>query len=113
VPRGAHIDQQATASARLARVLRDRRSFISPEGKVYLYGPDIRRARARVFGRQEGLCCDCGKELCFDETGFGLEMELSHRKPRSLGGDDSDENLCARDRFCHRRADLHGAPGHF
>jgi 5-methylcytosine-specific restriction endonuclease McrA len=115
MPRGAHIDHQATASARLSRVLRDRRSFMATDGRVFLEGKDVRRARARVFGRDEGLCIDCGKEVSFDQgvMPFGSDMEMSHVKPRSLGGDDSDANLATLCRPCHRKRDLHDCPGHF
>jgi 5-methylcytosine-specific restriction endonuclease McrA len=115
MPRGAHLDVQATASARLSRVLRDKRSFIALDGRVFLEGKDVRRARARVFGRDEGECVDCSREVNFD-TWEGLTypgMELSHEKPKSLGGDDSDANLRTRCRTCHRKRDLHGQPGHF
>jgi 5-methylcytosine-specific restriction endonuclease McrA len=128
-PRGSHLDVEATASARLTRVLRDRRSFIATDGRVFLEGKDVRRARARVFGRDEGMCVDCGAEVRFDNSGFwsaaeltdmgygcGVDfgvMELSHEKPKSLGGDDSDENLRTRCRRCHRKKDGHGQDLHF
>jgi hypothetical protein len=132
MPRGAHIDHTATASARASQVrsldpggavtrtpdtgvLRDRRSFISTDGRVFLEGKDVRRARARVFGRDEGLCVDCGEDVWFEDwtMGLGMTMELSHEKPKSLGGDDSDANLRTRCRRCHRKKDLHGCEGHF
>lgn len=115
MPRGSHIDREATAQARASRILRDRNSFIATDGRVFLAGRDVRRARARVFGRDEGECVDCHKEVLFDgDAGYFLSaMELSHQKPKSLGGDDSDSNLATRCRPCHRRRDLHGCEGHF
>jgi 5-methylcytosine-specific restriction endonuclease McrA len=116
MPRGAHIDHTATALARLSKAIRDRRSFIAEGGRVFLEGKDVRRARARVFGRDEGECVDCGREVLFDDGWapyLWAIMELSHQKPRSLGGDDSDANLATRCRPCHRKRDLHGCPGHF
>ena len=113
MPRGSHLDVEATASARLSRVLRDRRSFIATDGRVFLEGKDVRRARARVFGRDEGLCVDCGEEVVFDESAFGRIMEWSHEQPRSLGGGDEDSNTRTRCRPCHRKKDLHGCEGHY
>jgi hypothetical protein len=116
MPRGAKLDLEATAQARASRVLRDPRSFIAVGGRVFLAGKDVRRARARVFGRDEGECVDCHNEVVFDDRGnFGgfRVMELSHQKPKSLGGDDSDANLATRCRPCHRKRDLHGCEGHF
>lgn len=115
MPRGAHVDQALTAQARTEGRLHDRRSFIAPDGRVFLEGQDVRRARARVFGRDEGCCVDCGKEVLFDgdAMGFMPTMELSHEKPKSLGGDDSDANLKTRCRADHRKHDLHGENGHY
>jgi hypothetical protein len=121
MPRGAKTDYEATASARLSRVLRDRRSFIAlPDEngyrRVFLEGKDVRRARARVFGRDEGMCVDCGHEVEWNDDPYDFRtylMELSHEKPKSLGGDDSDANLRTRCRRCHRKKDLHGCEGHY
>ena len=114
VPRGAHIDKAATVLAYDSKVIRDRRSFIATDGRVFLEGKDVRRARARVFGREEGVCVDCGRDVTFDDIGLPfLVMELSHEKPRSLGGDWSDKNLKCRCRPCHRKHDLHGQEGHY
>lgn len=82
MPRGAHLDVQATAQARQSRRLHDPRSFIATDKRVFLEGQDVRRARARVFGRDEGHCVDCGREVLFDDvglwpTGCGFVMEMA------------------------------------
>src|ERR1700758_666263 len=109
MPRGAKIDSLATVDARNSRRFKDPRSFISTDGRIFLAGYDVRRARARVFGRDEGECITCHKPVMFDDqgygTGFGLVMELAHLKPKSLGGDWNDLNLATKCRRCHRAAD--------
>lgn len=98
------------------RKLKDRRSFISTDGRRFLFGEGIRLARRRVYLRDNGRCVDCGRVLFLDlsfslhESVYPLPMELSHQKPKSLGGDDSDKNLRSRCHRCHVKHDGHGQP---
>lgn len=104
--RWAHRDREATRAAGF----KDRRSFVGYNSKgryVRLFGRDMSELRVTVMERDGWKCQDCGV------SNFDQPLELSHNKPKSLGGDDTAENLAARCRFCHRKRDGHGCPMHF
>ena len=71
---------------------------------IRLKGAAMSELRRKVFARDENRCVDCMSRW---------NLELSHNIPRSLGGEDTEENTACRCRDCHRLRDLHGEPGHF
>lgn len=73
-----------------------------------LRGQQMSALRARCYARDEGKCVDCGRNDVVWEP-----LELSHDIPRSLGGEDTEENCHMRCRTCHRKRDHHGQPGHY
>lgn len=115
MPRGARVDLRATKAAKL----KDRRSFVSIEGKLYLRGKDLSEMRERVFERDGWKCVDMPKSVSFKDRCTG-KLELSHKirkssgstKENSLGSDDM-ENLVCRCTYHHRLHDLRGNDGHF
>lgn len=62
------------------------------------------KLRKAVFARDGNRCVDCGSMYW---------LELSHNKPRSLGGPDTMRNCRVRCRRCHVKRDGHGQPMHF
>ncbi len=51
--------------------------------------------RAKVWERDEGVCCDCGR--------FSPRWQHDHARPLSMGGADTLENSVTRCQSCHRR----------
>ena len=95
MPRAAKRDPLETAN----RGFLDPRSFISNDGREFLYGEDVSVRRHEVWERCGGFCERMG---C--NRGISEEVaHLHHVKMRSKGGDESMRNLemlCAR---CHKK----------
>lgn len=105
----AHKDREATKAAKF----KDRRSWVgsNSEGRyVRLFGKDMVALRNLVFERDRFRCVDCGPDYRF---GIQHLLELSHDRPRSLGGSDTEENTHCRCRKHHRIRDGRGQPMHF
>lgn len=85
MPRGAKRDNEETARACYA----DDRSFVSLDGKEFLYGEDWKAQRQRVFFLDKGVCQYC-------HTPIDVEYEAwtaDHITKRSDGGSDDLANL--------------------
>src|ERR1700730_3127078 len=95
VPRGAKRDPLQT----LTRAYLDPRSFVSRDGRIFLYGEDVGVVRSEVWDRSGGFCQEPGCNRCISEETF----EMHHIKFKSKGGDDSKANLRACCKKCHRR----------
>lgn len=82
-------------------------AMLKAQQPIRLKGKQMASLRARVFERDKG-CVDA-------QVGVKChwKLELSHDKPRSLGGEDTEENCHCRCVLHHRLRDLHGAPGHY
>lgn len=76
---------------------------------IRVSGPDMRWLRKACYEREGQKCYDCGMWLRWD-AGYWNSMEMSHQVPRSLGGEDTLENVRARCRPCHINRDGHGQP---
>lgn len=99
--------------------------MLKADQPIRLKGRAMSQLRERVFARDKG-CVDAGKIMkpglvLDDHPGVSAPvvyscagpLELSHDKPRSLGGEDTEENCYVRCQRHHRLRDLHGMPGHF
>lgn len=95
MPRAAKIDPLAT----IGRGFLDPRSFVSRDGRQFLYGEDTSVRRHEVWERCGGFCEKMGCNRCISEE----TSHMHHMRPRSKGGDESFGNLqmlCAR---CHKK----------
>jgi 5-methylcytosine-specific restriction endonuclease McrA len=66
--------------------------------RIEIERPAIKRnagLRAKVFSRDQGVCCDCGR--------YSSKWEHDHAVPLHLGGADTLDNAVTRCRSCHRR----------
>ena len=97
---------QATADGPHERsnVVTKERWIMQKRRVIRLQGKAMSELRRKVFARDGYRCVDCMSIY---------HLELSHNVPRSLGGEDTEENTACRCRECHRERDLHGCPGHF
>lgn len=98
MPRAAKVDPMAT----LKRAFLDPRSFISRDGRQFLYGEDTSVRRHEVWERCGGFCEVPGCRRAISEE----SMHMHHDKERSKGGDESMGNLVASCWPCHKR--IHG-----
>lgn len=102
MPRSAKRDPLGTIS----KCYLDPRSFVSRDGREFLYGEDTSVRRHMVWERCGGFCerQDCNR--CISEETF----HMHHKKPRSKGGAENLDNLealCTRcHKFMHRDRDL-------
>ena len=83
---------------------------------IRLKGKKMSDLRARVFKRDKG-CVDKGLTFLIGDIASIPEcygpLELSHDKPRSLGGEDTEVNCHCRCWRHHRLRDGHGCDLHF
>jgi hypothetical protein len=68
MPRGAQKDEAVTKMLRDNGLLLEKRSFVSRDAHLYLFGEDKVVQRQRVFNRDRGFCRKCGR-LCAWEAG--------------------------------------------
>lgn len=66
---------------------KDRRSYITIQGKRFLFGIDKSALRMRCYERAQGACCKCGRFTGWEHG------EMDHEIPLGQGGDDSDSNV--------------------
>jgi 5-methylcytosine-specific restriction endonuclease McrA len=95
MPRSAKRDPLGT----IERCFLDPRSFISRDGREFLYGEDTSVRRNEIWERSGGFCEEPGCNRCIDEE----TMEMHHIRHKSKSGDDSKANLRACCRRCHRK----------
>lgn len=93
--RAAKKDPMETVS----RCFLDPRSFISKDGRQFLYGEDTSVRRHEVWERCGGFCEMNGCNRPITEE----SMHMHHDKERSRGGDESMGNLVAACAPCHKR----------
>jgi|GEM_PF-5077072 5-methylcytosine-specific restriction endonuclease McrA len=100
VERSRH-DSEATRLKRLATAPRKPRSVVT-RTTSFLRNPDV---IAQVLFRAEGECERCGKPAPFrKDLDAAPYLEVHHRIPLALGGDDTVENAIALCPNCHRHA---------
>lgn len=88
------VDPVATHAA----AFMDKRSYITLDGKEFLFGEDMKARRLDVFERDGYICQICHKPCICDDA------ELDHFPiTRGRGGDDSITNLRAVHGHCHRK----------
>ncbi len=91
--RSAHkVDPDLTR----ARGFSDRRSYVTLDGKEFLFGVDVGHRRNEVYERDRGICQLCGSPVAMDY------WEMDHRLSRGKGGDDSLGNLRVVHSQCHK-----------
>ena len=90
-----HRDEPLIAERRASGVYEDQRSYVSTDGREYLFGHDIRNRRWDVWERDQRRCVSCSMLLALNQ------MHMDHKKARSAGGDDRTENLQTMCPRCH------------
>src|SRR2546430_5949562 len=63
MPRGAKRDRATTQVMRF----HDPRSFVATDGRIFLYGLDIKFMRLRVYQRADGRCYECARKVRWDD----------------------------------------------
>jgi ribosomal protein S27AE len=95
MPRHAKPDKFKTGALRAGGFFRDKRSFMSVDEKLFLYGVDMSAQRKRVLERDEKCCVVCGKFV-------GNNGEADHFPvSRGRGGSDDMDNLRTSCGRCH------------
>ena len=95
MPRHAKPDKFKTDALRTGGEFCDKRSFISVDGKLFLYGVDMSAQRKRTLERDEKCCAVCGKFV-------GNKGEVDHFPvSRGRGGSDDIDNLRTSCTRCH------------
>lgn len=103
---------QKYCSRSCARAAYNRKHFQGPNnpnwrgGRAHSYGPGWKEIRQHVRERDR-VCQRCGKTP--EENGRALDVH--HKGPHRLTGDNSMRNLVALCRSCHMRAIDHGRKG--
>ena len=93
MPRGHKKD--AIETARVG--FRNKHSFVSLDGKLFLKGKDWHQQVMEVFTRDNHKCRGCGKDM-----DWGYEwVDVHHVQHRSKGGSDDLANLILLCRDCH------------
>jgi len=77
--------------------------FASSLGLLALAVTD--RARRKIIKQQEGECGDCGVHA-------RNKLEIHHKLPQSMGGDDSPSNLIGLCHTCHIKWDYEAQKNH-
>jgi len=75
---------------------------------VKLKGRDYSLLKRKIYARDNGRCVDCDIWLPLTICGVFDPFNcanLSHIKPKSLGGGDTEENTVIRCFECHRKYD--------
>ena len=90
-----HRDEPLIAERRAAGVYEDPRSYVSTDGREYLFGIDKVARYREVWDRDERRCVDCSRSLTFEE------MHPHHVIRRSAGGSDDALNLVTLCGSCH------------
>jgi hypothetical protein len=93
---GLRKDHAATAIARLEKLMRDPRSHITLDNRIFLFGVDMTERRREIWERDKRRCVLCGDLVSWDQ--FHLDH---HPVSRGQGGDDSLKNLRTLDQKCH------------
>jgi 5-methylcytosine-specific restriction endonuclease McrA len=88
------IDPLATSR----RAFIDPESFVTRDGREYLYRADLSNRRRDVFERSGGFCERIGCNRCITAQ----TMKLHHKKARVKGGAENMDNLLALCRRCDR-----------
>jgi 5-methylcytosine-specific restriction endonuclease McrA len=102
MPRAAKKDSLAT----LSRCFLDPRSFMSKDGREFLYGEDMSVRRHEVFERSGGFCEEpgCSRQIFEDLTSdHPNALHVHHIKFRSKGGAENMKNLQATCTRCHKK----------
>lgn len=94
--------------------------MLKAQQPIRLRGKAMEKLRRACFERDKD-CVDKGKTVVMHVRGFIFMKdvscqgphELSHDKPRSLGGEDTLENCHRRCQLHHRLRDGHGCDLHF
>lgn len=71
------------------------------------------KKRAEVFGRDGGVCRECGTEVVLGRYDEGVTAHIHHIEHQSVGGGDSLSNLVTLCRECHLEKHSHGVGGDF
>ena len=102
MPRAAKKDPLAT----IGRGFLDPRSFVSRDGRQFLYGEDMSVRRHEVFERSGGFCEEpgCNRQI-YEELPHEHPnaLHVHHIKPRSKGGAEDMANLQAACTRCHKK----------
>ena len=85
------IDPLATST----RGFMNSESFVTRDGREFLYGADASLRRHEIFERCNGFCERTGCNRCITEA----TMRLHHKKSRVKGGAENMDNLLA---LCQR-----------
>jgi hypothetical protein len=102
MPRAAKRDPLGT----MRRNFLDPRSFMSRDGREFLYGEDASLRRHEVFERSGGFCEEPGCNREIDEhlpSAHPNSFHCHHVKHRSKGGAENLNNLQAACKRCHDR----------
>jgi 5-methylcytosine-specific restriction endonuclease McrA len=102
MPRAAKKDQLATTG----RGFLDPRSFMSKDGREFLYGEDMSVRRHEVFERSGGFCEEPGCNRQIDEelpSDHPNSLHVHHVRHRSKGGAENMNNLQAACKRCHAK----------
>lgn len=102
MPRAAKKDPLTTMN----RCFLDPRSFISRDGREFLFGEDMSVRRHEVFERSGGFCEEpgCNREIFEDlPVKHPNAFHCHHLKFRSKGGAENITNLQAACTRCHEK----------
>jgi 5-methylcytosine-specific restriction protein A len=93
------LRSQAERQQRLARASKRPKTY-DVRNRVYSRNPDV---IAEVLFQARGVCQGCNKEAPFTRSADGAPyLEVHHRIPLAMGGDDTVENAIALCPNCHR-----------
>jgi HNH endonuclease len=102
MPRAAKRDPLETVQ----RAFLDPRSFVSNDGREFLFGEDMSVRRHEVFERSGGFCEEpgCNREINeYLPTEHPNALHVHHIKHRSKGGAENMSNLQAACTRCHKK----------
>ncbi|HCQ48829.1 MAG TPA: endonuclease [Achromobacter sp.] len=77
-----------------------KRSHLRGSRRERGYGPEWDRLRSLILKRDRHLCQCCD---CVNTARVLPATEVDHRIPKSEGGTDAPDNLCAINSDCHKR----------
>lgn len=102
MPRAAKRDPLGT----ITRAFLDPRSFVSRDGREFLFGEDMSVRRHEVFDRSGGFCEELGCNRQIDEelpSEHPNALHVHHIKTRGKGGAENMDNLQALCTRCHKK----------
>jgi hypothetical protein len=97
MPRGAKKDLAVTKMMLENHFLYDKRSFVSLDAHLYLYGKDKEDQRIKVFSESLMRCADCRRPIFWDT------FEWDHIRGGLLGRCDCLHNAASKCRECHSK----------